>query len=118
MTATLAIVTGPHSNGFACSMPGVQFASGEYRDRWEFIEAIEQLLRNGLKWRVYAPEDECRTLGVLEYLCFRAGADLYPVEVPTRPSAAGLRAQDKWRQGMPRANAAARLLTQALGTAA
>lgn len=112
--ATLAVAPAgravyPVRYGYCARYPGGYTVTGEYDDRWEFLDMIDALLRNGFEWTIVLPEGHDWWAGALGYTAHRAGAHLTDVCPPDVPDAA-LRKSGLWRRGMTAANQAARLI--------
>lgn len=108
--ATLAIDVGSSICGYAVQYPGGMKTQGEYGDHVAFLDVIDGLLQNGLKWRMVVAVPSIEYInGALWYLAAKNGADFSERALP--PLTDGqLRNAGWWRRGLGAANRAARLL--------
>jgi hypothetical protein len=97
--------------GYVVRYPSGPVLHGEYDVSHDMLDAVDQLLQNGLPWQVLVglPCVE-HVSGALWYLAAKHGAEFIEREAPTVTDGQ-LRNALLWRRGMSAANRAARLLT-------
>lgn len=110
--AVLAVDVSGTTCGYAVRYPGGMRAQGEYSDQPAFLDTVDGLLQNGLKWRVVLATPAVEHVsGALWYLAAKHGAEFSERPLPIITDGQ-LRSQDLWRRGLSASNRAARLLLE------